>query len=80
MTGSKRSVQAQLTGQDRGRDDAGELAGVVTWVSRVRAANAEKIQHGGLGLEDGAAADGADFNGGHGDGDVEVAVMAGMMS
>jgi hypothetical protein len=31
-----------------------------------------------LGLEDGSAADGADFDGGHGDGDLEVSFQAGM--
>jgi hypothetical protein len=40
----------------------------------VCAADAEEVEHGGLGLEDGAAAYGSDFDGGHGDGDLEVAV------
>ena len=77
MACSKRGVQAQLTSQHRGGDDAGELSGVVTWVGGVWAAHTEEVEHSGLGLEDRAAANGADFDGGHGDGDVEVAVVAG---
>jgi len=40
------------------------------------AAHAEEVEHGGLRGEEGAAADGADFDAGHGDGDLEVAVVA----
>jgi hypothetical protein len=47
-----------------------------SWRVHVGAAHAEKVEHGGLGLEDCAAADGTDFDGGHRDGDVEVAVLA----
>ena len=42
----------------------------------MRAANTEKIEHGGLRLEDSATADGADFDAGHADGDLEVTVEA----
>jgi hypothetical protein len=42
----------------------------------VGTANAEEVQHARLGFEDGAATDGTDFDGGHGDRDLEVAVVA----
>jgi hypothetical protein len=37
----------------------------------VWAADAEEVEHGSLRLEDGAAAEGADFDAGHADGDLE---------
>ena len=43
------------------------------------AAHAEHVEHGCLGLEDSAAADGADFDGGHGDGDLKVSFQAGVV-
>jgi len=43
----------------------------------VCAAHAKEVEHGGLGREEGTAADGADFDAGHGDGDLEVAVVTG---
>jgi hypothetical protein len=39
--------------------------------------DAEEVEHGGLGLEDGTATNGADFDGRHGHGDLEVAIYAG---
>jgi len=42
----------------------------------VCAAYAEEVEHGCLGLENGAAANGADLDGRHGDGDLEVSVEA----
>jgi hypothetical protein len=67
-------AQAELTRQHACGNDAGELARVVAGVGGMRASHAEQVEHGGLGLEDGAAADGADFDRGHADGDLEVAV------
>lgn len=76
MPRTQRAIQTQFTGQHTRRNDARELARVVAWGFRVGAADAEEIEHGGLGLEDCAAADGADFDAGHGDGDLEIAVYA----
>ena len=76
MTRRQRSIQTQFTRQHSRGDDTRELSRVVARAFGVRAAHAQEVEAGGLGLEDGAAADGADFDGGHGDGDVEVAVVA----
>lgn len=73
----QRGAQGEFAREHAGGDDAGELACVVAWVRGVGAAHAEEVEHGGLGLEDGAAADRADFDAGHGDGDLEGAVVAG---
>ena len=64
----------EVFGKNARGDDLGELLRVRAGVRGVGAADAEHFEHGGLGLQDGAAADGADFDGGHGDGDLEVAV------
>ena len=73
MTGSESRAEGEFTGKDTGSDDAGEFAGVFTWVCWVGATDAEHIEHGGLRLKNGSATDSADFNGGHRDGDLEVA-------
>jgi hypothetical protein len=67
VASSKRSIQTQFASQDSGGDYAGKLSCVVTWVGWVRATDAEKIEHRGLRFKDGAAANGAYLNGGHGD-------------
>ena len=76
MTGAQSAVERQLSSENAGTDDAGKLACVVTRSLLVRAAYAKEVQHSGLGLKDGTAANGADLNRGHGDGDLEVAVDA----
>lgn len=58
-------AEREFTRKDSGADDAGELLGVSAGVGWVRASYAEEVEHGGLGFEDGAAADGADFDAGH---------------
>jgi hypothetical protein len=77
MTSTQCAVEGKFTGEYASGDDASKLACVVAWGGGVCAADAEEVQHCGLGFEDGAAADGADFDGGHRDGDLEVAVYAG---
>ena len=77
MTSAQSAVERQLSSENASTDDAGKLACVVTRNLLVRAANAEKVQHSGLGLKDCTAANGADLNGGHGDRDLEVAIDAG---
>ena len=77
MPRTQRAIQTQFTSKYTRGDDARELPCVVAWSGGMRAAHAEQVEHGGLGLEDGAAADCADFDGGHRDGDLEVAVYAG---
>lgn len=77
VTGREGAAEGELTGEDTGGDDTGELARVVTGVGWVGAAHTEEVEHCGLGLEDGPTAEGADFDRGHGDGDLEVTVEAG---
>jgi hypothetical protein len=77
MARTQRGVERKFAGEDTSSDDTRELARVVAWGGGVSAAHAEEVEHSGLGLEDGAAANGADFDGGHGDGDLEVAFYAG---
>jgi len=80
MSRSQGRAQGQFAGEDTGTDDACELARVVAGVRGVGAAHAQEIEHRGLGLEDGAAAQGADFDGRHGDGDLEVSAKTGIVS
>lgn len=77
MAGSESTAQGQLTSEDGGGDNTGETARVVTRARRVSAADAEEVEHGGLGLEDGAAAESTDFERGHRHGDLEGAAEAG---
>jgi len=77
MARGERAAEGQLGGKHSCSDDARQLAGVVTGRSHVGAADAEDVEKGRLRLEDGAATDGTDFDGGHGDRDVQVAVDAG---
>ena len=76
MAGRERAAETQLAGQHARRDDASELPSVVARRGGVRAADTEEVEAGGLGLKDGAAADGADFDARHRDGDLEVAFEA----
>ena len=59
---SKSRAKRQLTGEDAGGDDFGELTRVRARFGHVCATHAEEVEHGCLGLENGAAADGADFD------------------
>ena len=68
------AAEAEFARQDGRGDDTSELAGVGAGVVGVRAFDAEEVEHGHLGFENGAAAYGADFDGGHGDAYLEVAV------
>lgn len=76
MTGGEGGAEAQFAGKHGGAHDAGQFAGVFAGRGRVGAAHAEEVEHAGLRFQDGAAADGADFDAGHGDGDLEVVVGA----
>ena len=76
VTGAQSTVEGQFSRKDTGGDDAGELARVVTRGGWVSASYAKKVEHGGLGLEDGSTAKCTDFYRRHGDRDLEVAVDA----
>lgn len=56
------AVEREFSCEDAGANDAGELARVVAGCFLVGAAHAEEVKHGGLRLEDCAAANGADFD------------------
>ena len=58
-------------------DDARELLCVLAGVRRVRALDTKHLEHGLLGCEDRAAADGADFDAGHGHGHEQVLAVVG---
>lgn len=53
------------------------MTSVVARMGWVCSSDAEEVEAGALRFEDGAAAYGADFDGGHGYGDLQVAVGAG---
>lgn len=76
MTGGERSAQTEFTGENRGCDDSRQLASIFTRGGRVRTANTEHVQHGGLCLQDGTTTNGAHLDGRHGHGDLEVAIVA----
>jgi hypothetical protein len=67
MSRSESSIQTQFARKHSGSNDARKLAGVVTWMGGVWATDTKEIEHCGLGFEDGAPAESADFDGGHGD-------------
>lgn len=79
VTGREGTAQRELAGQGGGGNDARETAGVFTGVGGVGAADAEHLEHGGLRLQDGAAAEGAYLEGRHGDGDLKRSVKAEMI-
>lgn len=66
MPSSQRAAQTELTCEHGGSNDPGKLPCVVARVRWVGAFDAEDVEHGGLGFENGAAADGANFDARHG--------------
>ena len=75
MSRRKRRHQRQLPRHNRRPNDPRQPPRVLPRTRRVRAAHAEHLQHRSLRREDGAAADGTDFDAGHGDGDEEVLAL-----
>jgi len=70
MSRSEGTAETELPSQHAGRDDPCQLSSVVARMGGVCASHAEEVEAGALGFEDGAAAYGADFDGGHGYGDL----------
>jgi hypothetical protein len=68
------AVERQLTCEHTGGDDARKLARIVARRFGVCAAHAKKVEHGRLRVENSTATNGADLDGGHGDGDLEIAI------
>lgn len=73
VTSGQGRAQREFTSEGSRTDDTGETTGVVTGVSGVRATDTKEVEHSRLRLEDGAAAEGADFKRRHGDADLQVA-------
>jgi hypothetical protein len=77
MASRQRAHQTQLSRHDARSDYPRQPSSVVTRRLWVRARDAEHLETGVLGREERSAADGADFDGGHGDGDEEVLSVVG---
>jgi len=76
VAGGEGGAEGELAREDGGGDDACERAGVLAGTGEVGPAHAEQVEHRTLRVQDGTAAEGADFDGGHGDGDLERAAEA----
>lgn len=61
MTRTQRTIQTEFTRKHTCGNDAGKLPCIVTRGGWVSATHAEEVKHGGLGLENGATANGANF-------------------
>lgn len=73
---SQGSTQTELTSQHRGGNDARQLAGVFTRGGGVRSPDTKQVKHSGLRFKDSTTTNGADLDGRHGDGDLEVTIVA----
>jgi hypothetical protein len=65
MARTQRRVQTQFTSKHTRGNDTRELARIphlITWRCGMRAPYTQEVEHGGLGLEDCATADGTDFD------------------
>ena len=76
MTRTKRRAQRDFTSKNTNSDDTCEFPCVVARVCRMRTTNTEHVKHSRLRLEDCAAAESTDFDRGHGDGNLEIAIEA----
>lgn len=77
VAGGEGAAERQLTRKHGCRNDASKAAGVIAWVGGVGSSDAEQLQHGPLGVEDGATAKSTDFQRGHRHGDLERATETG---
>ncbi len=76
MTGSKGAAETEFTGENPCTHNASEFSGVIAWICGMRTSDAEEIQHSALRLENGATTNGPDFDRGHRDADLEIAIVA----
>ena len=74
MSGRQSRTERKLASKNSGGDYASELSCIIARIRGVRASDAKEVEHSALWLEDGAATDGADFDAGHADGDLEGTV------
>ena len=75
MPGRESAAETELSCEDAGSNNASKAPCVIARICRMSAANSKKIQHRALGLEDRATPNCADFDGWHGDADLEVAIV-----
>jgi hypothetical protein len=80
MASGKGAAETQFTSKHGSSHNASESPRVVTRIGWVRAPNTQEIQHSALRLQNGPASNRTDFNGWHGDTDLEVIVVAGRLS
>lgn len=71
VASSQGRTQGQFERQNRPADDASKLASVLPRRRRMGSANTEELEHRTLRLEDRPAAQGADFERGHGHGNLK---------
>jgi len=76
VTRGKSTAEAEFPSQNACSHDARESSCVVAGICEVSPTDPKEIKHCALGFENRAAADGADFNAGHGHADLEVAIVA----
>jgi len=79
VAGGEGGAERQLTSKNTSGNNTRELTRVVTRVRRVSSADAKKIEHGGLGLEDCTTTDSTNFDTRHRDRDLKVSMKAGQM-
>ncbi len=76
VTRGKSTAEAEFPSQNACSHDARESACIVARVCKVSTTDPKKIKHCALGFKNRTTADSADFNAGHGDADLEAAVVA----
>lgn len=75
MTSRKSTAQTQFSAQHTRTDDTGQLSCIGTWRGITSPPYAQQVKHRCLWRQEGTAADCAHFDGGHGYGDLKIAVV-----
>ena len=70
VTGGESGAEGQFASQDGSGNDTCEEAGVLAGRRGMRTTHAEEVEHGTLGIKDGAATQCANFDRGHRDRDL----------
>lgn len=65
VSGGKSAQKRQLTGHDRGGDNAGQALGVLTRSSLVRTPDAQHLEDRSLGTQNSTPTNSANLDGGH---------------
>jgi len=75
VTRGKSTAEAEFPSQNAGSHNASETSGIVAGICGVGTTDPKKIKHCALGFKNRATADGADLNAGHGNADLEIAIV-----